>query len=164
MLSLTRKGSPLPAFFEPLFAAPVDDGEVVLRLRKPGLFKGVVRDGKGTPIAGAVAHLRYAEYLDPDGKQVGFNVIEHIVLGTELELYLSRTTDKQGVFVFCNSARCAQASLVVKAAGMGEYNTMNRPGPKGGSTISGSGRIRPPRWCWRRSASGRPCCNAVSQC
>lgn len=126
-----KEGLAAASFFDPLVRSRVEDGEIVLRLRKPVMFKGVVKDGKGKPIAGAVVKLRHAKYRDPDGKTVGFNVIEHIVLGTPLESVFRATSDAQGGFVFGVLPDAAQASLVVKAAGMGEYNTMNRPGPNG---------------------------------
>jgi hypothetical protein len=57
------------------------------------------------------------------------NVIEPIVRGTPLERLFRTTTDAQGRFLFPTLPGGAKASLVVTAAGMGEYNTMNRLGP-----------------------------------
>jgi 5-hydroxyisourate hydrolase-like protein (transthyretin family) len=111
--------------------ARADEGSVVLQLCKPVPFVGVVRDRESKPVAGATARVRYAQYPGSEGQETRLNVIEPIVFGTPLERVFRTTTDAQGVFVFPDLPRDSKASLVVTAAGMGEYNTMNRRGPNG---------------------------------
>lgn len=106
------------------------EGEVVLQLSQPVPFVGVVKDREGKPVAGATARLEYAEYPGFDGPKTRLNVIEPIVLGTPLEGLFRSTTDAQGRFRFPALAREAKVSLVVTAAGMGEYSTMNRLRPE----------------------------------
>jgi hypothetical protein len=107
------------------------EGDVVLQLSKPVPFVGVVRDREGKPVAGATARIEYAQYPGSDGPDTRLNVIEPIVRGTPLERLFRTTTDAQGRFLFPALPGGAKASLVVTAAGMGEYNTMNRVGPRG---------------------------------
>ena len=114
---------------------PRDDkaqaGDVVLQLSKPMPFVGVVRNRGGKPVAGATVRIQYAEYPGWDGPKTRLNVIEPIVLGTSLENLFRTSTDSQGQFLFPALPRDMKASLVVRAAGMGEYNTMNRRAPDG---------------------------------
>jgi hypothetical protein len=116
-----------------ILCLPRDDraeaGDVVLQLLKPMPFVGVVRNREGKPVAGATVRVQYAEYPGSDGPKTRLNVIEPIVLGTPLEHLFRTTTDSQGRFLFPALPRDMKASLVVRAAGMGEYNTMNRLGP-----------------------------------
>ena len=127
-----------------------EKGEVVLQLEKPVPFVGVVRNREGKPVAGATARIQSAEYPGSDGPKARLNVIEVIVLGAPLERVFRTTTDAQGRFRFPVLPRDAKASLVVSAAGMGEYNTMNRPGPKGEIQNLIGRPIRPRRWSSRR--------------
>jgi protocatechuate 3,4-dioxygenase beta subunit len=108
-----------------------NEGEVELRLKKPAPFVGVVKDHEGKPIAGATVSIKHARYAGSDGSKAVLNVIEPIVLGTPLEHVFRTTTNAQGVFRFADLSGDAKVSLVVTAAGMGEYNTMNRRGPNG---------------------------------
>jgi hypothetical protein len=108
-----------------------EDCEVLLRLRKPVPFTGLVKDSAGRPVAGALAHIQYAQYEGSDGSKMSLNAIEHVILGTPLEHAFRATTDEHGQFVFAVLPGGAQASLLVTAAGMGDYNTMNRRGPNG---------------------------------
>jgi hypothetical protein len=94
-------------------------------------FVGVARDRDGKPVAGATARIEYAQYPGSDGPDTRLNVIEPIVRGTPLERLFRTTTDAQGRFLFPALPGGAKASLVVAAADMGEYNTMNRLGPGG---------------------------------
>jgi hypothetical protein len=114
---------------------PLDDraeeGDVVLQLSKSVPFVGVVKDGEGKPVAGATARIDYAQYPGSGGPNTRLNLIEPIVLGTPLERLFRTTTDAQGRFRFPALPGGAKASLVVTAAGMGEYNTMNWLGPNG---------------------------------
>ncbi len=106
-----------------------EEREIVLQLLRPVPFVVVVKDREGKPVAGATARLEYAEYPSADGPETRLNVIEPIILGTPLERVFRTTTDPQGRFRFAALPRETKASLVVTAAGMGEYNTMNRLRP-----------------------------------
>jgi hypothetical protein len=108
-----------------------EEGEVVLQLVKPAPFVGKVRDVHGKPVVGATVRVETVQYAGSDGREVLLNVIKPIVLGTPLEEIFRTTTDEVGVFRFPALARDAKASLVVTAAGMGEYNSMNRRTPNG---------------------------------
>jgi hypothetical protein len=129
---LAHKDGFAPAGF---LRGPRDDrdgeGDVVLRLSKPVPFVGIVRDRDGKPVAGATARIEYAQYPGSDGPDTCLNVIEPIVRGTPLERLFRTTTDAQGRFLFPALPGGAKASLVITAVGMGEYNTMNRLGPRG---------------------------------
>ena len=108
-----------------------EEGDVILQLSKSVPFVGVVKDGEGKPVAGATARIDYAQYPGSGGPNTRLNLIEPIVLGTPLEHVFRTTTNAQGVFRFADLSGDAKVSLVVTAAGMGEYNTMNRLGPNG---------------------------------
>ncbi len=59
------------------------------------------------------------------------NVIAPIVGGTPLEHLFRTTSDEKGMFRFPALPGDPKVALVVTAAGMGEYSTMNRRGPGG---------------------------------
>jgi hypothetical protein len=105
--------------------------DVTLQLRKPAPFVGVVKDREGKPVVGAAVRMQTAQYPGSDGPKTLLNVIEAIVGGTPMEHLFRTTTDAQGVFRFPFIPVDAKASLVINAAGMGEYNTMNQPAPNG---------------------------------
>jgi hypothetical protein len=108
------------------------EGEVSLQLTRPVPFVGVVKDLEGKPIAGAAVRTRDVQYPGPGGKPVVLNVLDNVLMGTPLEALFRTTTDAQGRFRFPNLPPGAGASLVVTAAGMGEYRTDNRRRPDGG--------------------------------
>jgi hypothetical protein len=108
------------------------DGEAVLQLAHPAPFLGVVKDREGRPIAGATVRVREVQYPGANGPQTMLNALEWIVAGTPLERIFRTTTDAQGRFRFAELPRGAGATLIVTAAGMGEYNTNNRRRPDGG--------------------------------
>jgi Carboxypeptidase regulatory-like domain len=101
------------------------EGEVMIQLTRPVPFVGLVKDGQGQPIAGAVVRIRNVQYPGEGGKPIGLNVLKGVLSGTPLEPMFQTTTDVQGRFRFPNLPRKSELWLVVTAAGMGEYNTRN---------------------------------------
>jgi hypothetical protein len=101
-------------------------GEVVLQLGKPSPFVGKVRDVQGKPVVGATVRINTVQYTGSNGRTALLNVIEPIVPGTPLEPIFRTTTDGEGVFRFPALPSDAKASLVVTAAGMGEYNFLSQ--------------------------------------
>ncbi len=114
------------------------EGEVNLVLTEPAPFVGIVKDRDGKPIAGASVRIVDAQYSGEGAKVNLLNVIDDIFQGTPLEKLFRTTTDADGGFRFTNLPARAKATLVVKAAGMGEYHTRNRKRPDGESGHEGT--------------------------
>jgi hypothetical protein len=112
-------------------SADEEPGNVALQLGKTAPFVGVVKDSQGNPVAAATARIQFVQYSGSDGPATGLAVIEHIVRGSPLERIFRTTTDTQGRFVFPALPGGAKVSIVVTAAGMGEFNSGNRTGPDG---------------------------------
>ncbi len=108
------------------------EGEARLKLTRTAPFEGVVKDRQGRPIAGAVVRVREVQYPDDGGQSHMINVLDNIVAGTQLERFFRTTSDASGRFVFADLPPGARATLVVTAAGMGEYQTRNRKRLDGG--------------------------------
>jgi hypothetical protein len=112
-------------------SADDEPGNVLLHLGRAAPFAGVVKNSQGRPVLGATARIQYVQYPGSDGPTTGLAVIEPIVRGTPLECVFRTTTDAQGRFVFAALPVGAKVSIVVKAPGMGDYNSNNQPGRNG---------------------------------